>query len=216
MSDDWRLRVELSDDGAARALTERLEAHELEHDLESSYGDHLAVSVDGKEVFCYAGDREQAERAESTIRSLAAQHGWDLQLELKRWHPTAEEWEDPDKPLPATDAERLAEHEELIAKEREETKERGYAEFEVRVQCRSHRDTVKLDDRLRNEGLPTVRRWKFLIVGAPDEDTANKLAERIRSEVSVGSTVTAEVSRRATYDDDPLRNRFAIFGGLGG
>jgi hypothetical protein len=216
MSDDWRLHVGLFDHGRARALTERLSAEKLGEDLETSFGDRLIVSVDGPDVFVYAGDREQAERAETAIRSVAAEHGWDVEAELKRWHPTAEEWEDPDKPLPQSDADRAAEHAALLAKEREESAERGYPEYEVRVESRSHRDTVELANRLRDEGVPVVRRWKYLLAGALDEDSANALADRLRAEAPPGSTVTAEASMRATYDDDPGRGSFAIFGGLGG
>jgi hypothetical protein len=216
MSDDWRLRVGLFDQGTARALTERLSAEKLGEDLETSFGDRLVVSVDGPDVFVYAGTREQAERAESAIRSLAAEHGWDVEIELKRWHPTAEEWEDPDKPLPETDAARAAEHAELISKEREESAERGYPEYEVRIESGSHRDIVELANRLRGEGVPVARRWRYLLAGALDEDSANALADRLRAEAPPGSTVTAEVSRRAAYDDDPGRGSFAIFGGLGG
>jgi hypothetical protein len=216
MSDDWRLKAHLSDHGTARALTERLEAEKLGEDLQKSSGDRLIVSGDGADVLVYAGDRAQADAAAEAIRGLASEHGWELELELKRWHPTAEEWEDPDKPLPESDAERAAEHAVLVAHEREETVERGYAEYEVKVHCSSHRDTVKLADRLRAEGLPTVHRWKYLLVGATDEDSATALAQRLRAEAPPGSTVTAEISGRATWDDDPGRGSFAIFGGLGG
>jgi hypothetical protein len=216
MGDDWRLRVELFDDGVARALTERLGAERLGEDLETSFGDRLIVSIEGPTVFCYAGDRYHAEQAANVIRTLAAEHGWDVELELKRWHPTAEEWKDPDEPLPTTEAEQAAEHAELVAKEREESAELGYAEYEVRVQARSHHDTVALADRLRAEGLPVMRRWKYLVVGARDEDSANALADRLRAEAPAGSTVTAEASLRATYDEDPARGSFAVFGGLGG
>jgi hypothetical protein len=216
MADDWRLAVGVFEHGRARALSERLEAEKLGENLETAFGDRLIVSVDGPTVFVYAGDREQAESAESTIRTVAAQNDWDVEFELKRWHPTAEEWEDPDEPLPATAPEQAAEHAKLIAKEREETAERGYAEYEVRIQCHSHRETVALADRLRDEGLPVLRRWRYLVVGSPDEDSANALADRLRAEAPPGSTVTAEVSARTAYDDDPGRGSFAIFGGLGG
>jgi hypothetical protein len=216
MSDDWRLEVGVFEKGRAHALTERLEAERLTEDLESSVGDRLAVSGDGPNVFVYAGDRSQAERAANAVRAIAAEHDWDIEIELRRWHPTAEEWEDPDVPLPHTDAERSEEHAKLVAQEREETAERGYAEYEVRIETSSHHDTVALANRLRGEGLPVTRRWRFLLVGARDEDSANALAERIRAEAPAGATVTAEVSRRAAYDDDPGRGSFAIFGGLGG
>jgi hypothetical protein len=216
MSDDWRLRVALVDDGAARALTERLEAERLGEGLQTAFGDQLIVSGEGTDVFCYAGERAQAELAANTIRTIAAEHDWKVELELMRWHPEAEEWEDADKPLPRTEAERAAEHAERVAREREESAERGYAEYEVKVHCSSHRDTVKLAHRLQDEGLPIVRRWKYLLVGASDEDAANALAERLRAEAPAGATVTAEVSQRAAWDDDPGRGSFAMFGGLGG
>jgi len=216
MSDDWRLKVGLFDDSAAKALTERLDAEKLSDEFEESFADRLIVSGDGPNVLVYAGDREQADRAAEAIRAIAAEHGWDVELELKRWHPTAEEWEDPDVPLPESDAARAAEHAQRVAKERAESTERGYAEYEVKVHCTSHRETVKLSDRLRDEGLPVLRRWHYLIVGASDEDSANALAERLRAEAPAGATVTAEVSERAAWDDDPGRGSFAMFGGLGG
>ncbi|HTU85188.1 MAG TPA: hypothetical protein VMF57_06405 [Solirubrobacteraceae bacterium] len=216
MADDWRLRAELLDETAARALTKRLGAEKLGEELENSFGDRLAVSGDGPNVFVYAGDRRQADAAADAIRALAAENGWVVELELKRWHPTAEEWEDPDVPLPQTDAELAAEHAKLIAKEREDTAESGYAEYEVRVECPSHRETVALAQRLHGEGVPLVRRWRYLLIGAADEDSAKALAERLRGEAPPDSTVTAEVSRRAAYDEDPGRASFAVFGGLGG
>jgi hypothetical protein len=60
-----------------------------------------------------------------------------------------------------------------------------------------------------------VRRWHYLVVGAPDEDTANALAERIRAESPPGSVVTAEGSWPMVWASDP-RRWFAVFGGLGG
>jgi hypothetical protein len=216
MSDDWRLQVGLFDDGAARELTERLQAERLGEGVTTAFGDQLIVSVDGPDVFCYAGARAQAEMAADVVRAIAAERGWDIDLKLKRWHPTAEEWEDPDVPLPTTDAERAAEHARRVAKEREESAERGYAEYEVKIQCSSHRETVELAERLQEEGLPLLRRWRYLLIGASDEDAANALAERLRAEAPAGSTVVAEVSQRAAWDDDPSRGSFAVFGGLGG
>jgi hypothetical protein len=216
MSDDWRLQAGLFDDGAARELTERLAAERLGEGIETAFGDQLIVSVDGPNVFCYAGERAQAELAADAIRTIAAERGWDVELQLKRWHPTAEEWEDADVPLPTTDAERAEEHARRVAKEREESAARGYAEYEVRVECSSHRETVELAERLHDEGLPVVRRWRYLLVGASDEDAANALAERLRAEAPPDSTVIAEVSQRAAWDEDPARGSFAVFGGLGG
>ena len=215
MSDDWRLRVDLHESGAAHKLTERLDSPKLEHQAELGSENRIVVSRDGDEVFCYADTREQIESAERVIRSIAAEHGWQLDTELRRWHPVAEQWEDPDKPLPETDAERAAERSELIEREQREEAAEGYAEFEVRVQCDSHREAVDLDRKLRAEGLPTVRRWKYLLIPASDEDNANALAERLKREAPSDAVVSAEGTRRAAFEDTPS-NRFAIFGGMGG
>jgi hypothetical protein len=214
MSDDWRLRIDLHEEDAAHKLLERLEALELGHDLKASFHDRIVVSRNGAEVFCYAGTREQVERAEKLIRSLADKHGWQLDCDLKRWHPSEEEWEDPDKPLPDSDAERMAERVRLMERERQEAEARGYPEFEVRIECASHHDAMQFVDKLREEGLSPVHRWKYLLVGALDEDSANALAERLRAEAPPGSEVTAEGTWKAIRAEQPS-NPFAIFGGLG-
>jgi hypothetical protein len=219
MNDEWRLRIDVHEEGRARKLTERLEARELEHDLKTSLQDRVVVSRDGPELFCYAGTRDQAEATQRTIESLAGEHGWHLEYELQRWHPDAEEWEEPDKPLPQTEAQRRAEHAELIAEEREETSEQGYAGFEVRVKCPSQADAKRLATRLGDEGIPTVQRWEFVVLGAADEDSANELAERVRAEAPAGSVVTAEGSATETVSDSPLAtpfSPFSVFGGLAG
>ncbi len=215
MNDDWRLEVDLQNAGQARALTDQLQTPELEHDLERSYRDRVVVSFDGPVVFCYAASREQAQRTEEVIRRLAVDAGWELTTELRHWHPTAEEWEDPDKPLPGSDDELAAERGQLMQRERAESLTRGYPEFEVRVQCQSHGETVELSQRLRDEGLQSVNRWRYLLVGAMDEDSANALVQRLSSELPSGCTVTVEATGRAVLDEVGT-SPFAVLGGLAG
>lgn len=69
-------------------------------------------------------------------------------------------------------------------------------------------------ERYRSEGLPTVQRWRVVLVGAPDEDAARALADRIRSEAPTGSKVGVAASMREAEDDLP--NPFAFLGGLAG
>jgi hypothetical protein len=220
MSDDWRLRIDLADETQARELADRLAGFEGEHELKTSFGDRVVVSRDGREVFCYADTREQAEAAERAIRSIAEERGWQLTTELRRWHPDAEEWEDPDQPLPRTEAERSAEHEELVQSEREESATQGFPEFEVRVRCRSRHDAQQLAERLTREGIPNVHRWQFVVIGAEDEDSARALAERIRPGLPPGSEVAVEASVQEIVAEapgaTPFGNPFAVFGGLGG
>lgn len=215
MNDDWRLQIDVGEEGHARTLTERLDAQELEHDLSEAFHDRVVVSRDGAQVFLYAGTREQAERARDVVEAEARQHDWPLDVDFRHWHPTAEEWEDPDKPLPENDAAKLAEHEALIAREREEAARTGHPEFEVRVDLPSRHDAVRFSEQLRQEGLPAVHRWKFLLVGATDEDMAKALAERIRNEAPPGSRVNVEGTWAAAYAERPP-SPFAVLGGLGG
>jgi hypothetical protein len=215
MNDDWRLRIDLREEGIAHALSERLAASELEHELETSFAERVIVSNDGPELFLYTGSREQAQAAESLVRSVAAQREWDVTFELARWHPEAEAWADPDVPLPATESEREAEHAALISRERAESAELGHPAFEVRVECRSERDCAEFAQRLESEGVPVVRRGRYLVVGAADEDAAQALAERFHQEAPEGSSVLAEGTIPGVYAGSPL-NPFAVFGGLGG
>lgn len=215
MNDDWRLRIDLHEEGHANALVEGLEAKELEHDLETSFHDRVIVSRDGSEVFSYAATREQAEQASKLISSMAAEHGWQLDSELTHWHPTAERWEDADTPLPASDAERAAERAELMKQEQRESLAAGQPRWEVRVQCASHHDASQLAETLQREGLPTVHRWRYLLLGATDEDSAKALADRIRREAPAGSTEVVEGSGAAARAAMPP-NPFAVLGGLAG
>lgn len=215
MSDDWRLRIDVHEHGRARRLLQHVDATELEHQLETAFQDRVAVSVEESTVFFYAGKREQAERAREVARRFADEQGWDVDLQLRRWHPTAESWEDPDEPLPSSDAERASEHAELIADERRQTLAQGYPEFEVRVECGSRADAGQLAEKLREEGLPNVQRFKYVIVGALDQDSANQLAQRIRAEAPEGSVVTAEGTLAAVLSEGGASNPFAVFGGMG-
>lgn len=211
MNDDWRLRIEMNEASLAGRLLERLDASELEHELETSFHDRVIVSRENSTLFLYAGSRAQAEQAQAVAERLAADHSWEVGFELRRWHPAAESWEDPDAPLPSSDAERAREHAELIAGERAH----GLPEFEVRVECASRQAAQALADKLRQEGLANVQRSNYVLVGASDEDAANALADRLRAEAPPDSTVRTEGTINAVLARVGP-NPFAIFGGLGG
>jgi len=215
MNDDWRLRTDLRDPEQARELTELLRSHEVESNLEHAFHDRVVVSFDGPGVFCYAGTREQAQQAEQVVKALAAEHGWEPEMELTHWHPTSEQWEDPDEPLPESSAELDRERLERVAQERKDSMAQGYPEFEVRVQCATRADAAALADTLQQERIPIVHRWSYVLVGALDEDSAAALAERLRAEAPTGSAVTVEGNLRAVYNERPWRP-FSVLGGLAG
>ncbi len=113
-------------------------------------------------------------------------------------------------------AEKAAEHEQLMATEDAEVAAHGgRAEFEVRVEFPSHGEAKEFAEKLEGEGFEPVRRWKYLVVGAADEDAANELADRIREEAPADSKVTAEGSLAAAWAERPVNPLF-LLGGLGG
>jgi hypothetical protein len=210
MDDDWRLQIDFEEQQHSARLLKRLAA-ELEHDLSTEYGDRMAVSRAGERVFVYAGSREQSEGSRALIERLAGEHGWSIETDLKRWHPIAEEWEDPDKPVPDGQAAVTAEHEELMATERREAAQRGNPEFEVRIQLQTRHEAVRLDKELRAEGIPTVRRFNFLLLGATDEDSAKTMAEELRSDVPAEAAISVEGTWQMAFAES-RPNPFAIFG----
>ena len=214
MNDDWRVRVDLHDEGFAHRLGESLEASELEHDLRRAYADRVVVSVDGAEVFLYAADRAQAQAAQSVVQRVAAEHGWTLDAELRHWHPVAEIWEDPDSPEPVTAGQEQTEDAIRAAGERRESADQGYPEMEVRVSCASRREAGELSGRLAQEGIVNVHRWDWVLIGATDEAAAEAIAQRLRSELP-HAEISVEANLRKVWDSAP-GNPFAWLGGLAG
>ena len=74
----------------------------------------------------------------------------------------------------------------------------------------------KLLAALQAEGIPVLRRWRHLVVGANDEDQAKALAERLRVEAPEGSELVVEGSGVGPMNAyTRSQARFAWFGGLG-
>jgi hypothetical protein len=211
-NDDWRLQVDFVAEGAADALQDLLDAEELEHDLSKAFQDRVIVSRNETTLFLYAGDQGQAEKAQALVERLAREDEEEIKIDFRRWHPLSETWEPADKPMPDEPDEERAERQVAIEREMKETEERGYPLFEVRVDLPSRGEAKRFADQLRADGLQVVRRWKYLLVGAIDEDHARELAAQIRSEAPAGSEVVAQGTLQSTYAE--VRKPFAFLGGL--
>jgi hypothetical protein len=190
--DDYRIKIEI-DDGHAGGLLDALglelneEAGELASELEKR---RIAVSRDGDELFVYAGSRAEAEAARSVIQAQLR----DLEVAavtgpIEHWLEDQERWDD--EPGDET--------------WEEQALERGYAPWEVRVECPSHSAARELADTLEQEGYSVERRWRYLIAGASSKEDADALAARVHGEVEPGGEIVWE-----TVPGNP----FAIFGGL--
>jgi hypothetical protein len=193
-ANDWRIRVELPDEEGARGFLERLgvgrsDAEELAEELRTH---RLAVSQDGDTVFVYTGSGMQAEQANRVIEQELEDAGLTPErFVTERWLADEERWnDDPEGP----DVE-----EDLL--------ERGYAPWEVRVECENRQQAHDLAEELRSEGYDVSRTFTYVIAGTSTREEAVQLAERVHGRVEPGGELVYEVQ--------PY-NPFAVFGGLGG
>jgi hypothetical protein len=192
-ADDWRIRIEVEEEEQATGLLDRLagdlgsEARELARDLESR---RLAVSRDGETIFVYAATRAEAERAHLVVEAELRENGIAARTSrVEHWLDAEDRWDD--EPPGET-----WEEEEL---------DRGFAPWEVRVECPSRQAASELAEQLETEGYKPERRFHYLIVGTASREDADALAGRLHGEVEAGGEVVLEA--------EPF-NPFAIFGGL--
>ncbi len=198
-NDDWRIRIEVEEEEHAAGLLDRLtddldeEARELATDLESH---RLAVSRDGDTVFVYAASRAAAEQARLVVDAQLRAHGIEAQTsKVEHWIDEEDRWDD--EPQGET-----WEEEEL---------DRGFAPWEVRVECASREEADELAKKLETEGYQPERRFQYLIVGTASREDADALATRLHGQVEAGGEVVAEA-----WEARPGNRWFSVFGGLGG
>ena len=209
MSDDYRLTLDLKGDGSASELVDR--AGELDHIAEAGIGDRAAVTHDGDRVYVYTDSEEAARRAQAQLQPLLSNPRYGAEVSLHRWHPVEERWEPADAPLPQTPEEERAEHARREEEEREESREQGYPEWEVRLTLPNHREARALADRLESEGIPLVRLWRHLLIGAQTEDDARALAGRLRAEAPADASFEVEANGQEVWrETHPL----TVFGGI--
>ena len=194
-ADDFRIRIELPEEGPVDRLLERLHLDlrsEARHVAEELEGHRLAVSREGNEIFVYAGSRQLAEQAQSVVESELREEGVEATTSrIEQWLPDEDRWtNEPEHPTV---------EEEVLAE--------GYSPWEVRVDCRTRDEARRLEDRLEREGYSVSRRWQYVFAGAATEEEARELAERLHGEV--------EPSEHLVWETLP-QNPFSVFGGLGG
>jgi hypothetical protein len=192
--DDWRIRIELPDEEGAAGLLDKLglrrgNAEELADELREH---RLAVSRDGDTIFVYASTGMQAEQASRVVeQELEAEALSPTRFVTERWLREEERWDDePD-----------------IGDVEEDLIRRGYAPWEVRVECESLGEAEKLTDQLRAEGYDVSRTFTYVVAGTADREQAVELAKRVHGQVEPGGELVYEVQPA---------NPFAVFGGLGG
>ena len=191
--DDWRVTLSVSQPQAGQEQ-QSASLRQAEEDIRGQVGRGIGVGAGEGQIFLYAGTETAAAEAERIARDVLARAGLAAESAVHRWHPVEERWETPDVPMPRTAAEHEAEHQRLVDDETAESLASGTAQWEVRVELGSHRQAVALARTLEGEGRAIVRRWKFLLVGAANEDEARELAAQLEREVPPGAAVKVEMS----------------------
>jgi hypothetical protein len=190
--DDWRVTISVSGGTDAGQAQQSFSLRQAEEDIRGQVGRGIAVGAGDGQVFLYAGTGTAARDAGRVARDVLAGHGIAAESAVHRWHPIEEQWEDPGLPMPQTKAEREAEHQRLADAETAESHATGIAQWDVRVELGSHRQAVALARKLESEGRAVARRWKFLLVGASNEDEARELAGQVRQQAPPGTAVMVE------------------------
>ncbi|HXA53854.1 MAG TPA: hypothetical protein VNV37_03170, partial [Solirubrobacteraceae bacterium] len=208
MHDEFRVQVKAQAPGE---LLDALKAVQVADDARREQ-QRLAITHEGEHIFMYADSAEAAEQAREVVAQAMAEHAIAGEVSVMRWHPLEERWEDAAAPLPATDAERAAEHGRLEEIETEESEQLGEPEWEVYVTLPTHHDARAFAARLRGEGIPTKQLWHHLLVGANDEDDAAALAGRLRAEAPAGSQIHAQGNGMEYWR---MLHPYAYLGGIG-
>src|SRR5215831_18418408 len=119
MADDWRLTVAPQGDTDPPSVLEYVLEHELEEEASKRLGHRVAVEVSAGDsaVFFYADQEEPIREAEGLVRAILERQGVEAKIDVARWHPLEERWEDASVPLPQSEAEQQAETGRLEAEE---------------------------------------------------------------------------------------------------
>jgi hypothetical protein len=201
MAEDFRVEVDLDDEAHGYPLRERLRAVNLDDQARERLGGKVVVTRDGSRLFAYTSTEAEAREAERVIAALLADEQLTADLDVTRWHPVAEDWRDASLPLPETSEEDEREYAEREAAEYREAAVQGEFDWHVVAELPGRDDARDLLRKLRDDGLPVSRRWRYVTIGEATEERAEELAERLRSDLGE----SAEVWVEAHLDDDAFR-----------
>jgi hypothetical protein len=209
LEDEWRVEVKLEGEEQGASFGDLLKSHSLDDDARKRLGGEVVVTRDGPQLYLYAWHEQSASEAERVVRELLESEGLAAEVELKRWHPAADEWRPADEPLPetaeATDAEREG-HEDRAAREAAAS---GHYEWQVVAHMADHGSARDFAHKLERRDLPVKQRWRYVLIGVATEDDAIALGKELEGEAPAG----AEIGVRANPSDvkDPA---FILLGSL--
>lgn len=162
-------------------------------------------------VSAYTDNRAAAEEAARAAREVMGQHGLAARVSVECWRPVKRRWED----ASAVSQRDLAEERDYQQREdRRRSAETGVAQWRVRVDLRTHRDTVALAQRLSSDGHQVDQGWKSVVASAGSEDDAHRLAEKTQQYAPSDAKVHAERADTPVYTGDDFAAGPTDFPGL--
>jgi hypothetical protein len=172
--EEWRVEVDLDDEGHGYPLSERLRAHDLDDDARERLGGRVLVTRDGPTLYLYTATEDGAREAERVIRALLDGDDLTADVTVTRWDENADAWVPGSEPTGAerAPAARAEDH-----------------DWFVLVEPPEGDDVTPLAERLVADGHPVERRWRYLTIGASSEQDANAIAEHIRADLGPDARV---------------------------
>jgi hypothetical protein len=94
MAEEWRVEVELREEGHGLSLGEKLRTLDLDDEARDRLGGGVIVTRDGSTMFVYAGSEAAANEAALVVRELASAEGLEAAVQVTRWDAGDHAWED--------------------------------------------------------------------------------------------------------------------------
>ena len=94
MAEEWRVEVELGEEGHGLSLGERLRSLDLDDEARERLGGDVIVTRDGSRIFLYAASEAAAREAATVVEGLAAEEDLEADVEVTHWDPGDHAWED--------------------------------------------------------------------------------------------------------------------------
>ncbi len=85
MAEEWRVEIELNEEGHGLSLGERLRSLDLDDDARERLGGDVIVTRDGEKLFLYASSQDAAAEAARVAEELVEAEGIEGQVSVTHW-----------------------------------------------------------------------------------------------------------------------------------
>jgi hypothetical protein len=94
MAEEWRVEIELRDEGHGLSLGEKLRTVDLDDEARERLGGGAIVTRDGSTMFVYVGSEAAATEAAGVISELVRADELEADVKVTRWDSGDHAWED--------------------------------------------------------------------------------------------------------------------------